>query len=353
MGAAPDPLVPTLFHEPWWLDAATGGRYEQVIVRSGGRDVGRLPFLRSKQFGLTEFVLPQLTPFLGPAVDEGNGRAVQRADTRRRIIHGLLDQLPAHSRFHQRLSAGSNDPMPFVERNYGGDVDFTYEVPPNSDEVMWGHLRDKTRNVIRRAQENSQLVDLDPIAFSQLYEGNLRRRGLLFNYMWGAPALPVFEAAIARGRARLLGARDSSGNVVAATFVAWDHATTYLILTTRRPSTHGGIVSLLIWEAMKESAARGTTFDFGGVGTRGSVLFYSGFGGVVAPRYVVWRATRTFSALDFSARKARSLATKMLAPVTRWAAEAAPRVHQRERSFPSRHLLHEPTLCTLQAGLGH
>jgi hypothetical protein len=351
--SAVDPLVPTLFHEPWWLDAATGGCYEQVTVRSGGREVGRLPFLLNKQFGLTECVLPQLTPFLGPAVDEGNGRAVQRRDTRRRVIHRLLEQLPPHSRFHQRLCAGSDDALPFVEQDFAGDVDFTYEVRPNSPEIMWSNMRDKTRNVIRRAQEHSELVDLDPVAFSRLYEGNLKRRGLLFNYMWRTPALPVFEAATERRRARILGARDSNGNLAAATFVAWDQATTYLILTTRRPDAHSGIVSRLIWEAMKESAERGTTFDFGGVGTRGSILFYSGFGGEVAPRYVVQRASRAFRAVDFSIRKVRSIQTKLLGPLIRWSADEARDVEELwGRGALAGNALPQSALWTPQAGLG-
>jgi hypothetical protein len=37
-----NPLVPTIFHEDWWLEAATGGRFEVAEVAAGGRVVGRL-----------------------------------------------------------------------------------------------------------------------------------------------------------------------------------------------------------------------------------------------------------------------------------------------------------------------
>jgi hypothetical protein len=48
-----DPLTPTIFHEPWWLEAASGGQYEEVTVSSGGRTVGRLPFVRRKSLRFT------------------------------------------------------------------------------------------------------------------------------------------------------------------------------------------------------------------------------------------------------------------------------------------------------------
>ncbi len=38
-------------------------------------------------------------------------------------------------------------------------------------------MRDKTRNVIRRAQEKTELFDVEPDAFCALYEANLQNRG--------------------------------------------------------------------------------------------------------------------------------------------------------------------------------
>src|SRR4029077_10244739 len=68
-----NPLVPTIFHEDWWLEAATGGRVEVAEVASCGRVVGRLPFHKTKWLGLTLIRMPELTYFLGPAIDDGEG----------------------------------------------------------------------------------------------------------------------------------------------------------------------------------------------------------------------------------------------------------------------------------------
>lgn len=312
-----DPLIPTIFHEPWWLEAASRGRYEEVTVRSGDRDVGRLPYLRERRLGMHECILPDLTPFLGPAVDEGEGRAVQRLIRRRRIIHELLDKLPPHSRFRQRLHGGSADALPFLEYRFSSDAEYTYEIAPAPCEALWVNVRDTTRRVVRRAGERSTLIDIEPSLFQHLYETNLRRRGKTFNYMWDNGATPLFEAAIARGRGRLLAARDAAGRIGAGIFFAWDHRTTYLLLSTRSPGAHSGLMSLLIWEAIKQSAAVGRVFDFGGVGTQGSFLFYAGFGGEATPRIVVQQASPIFRMADLTMRKMRSASGKLIAPIVR------------------------------------
>src|ERR1700676_4096959 len=77
-GARINNLVPTIFHEDWWLEAATGGQFEVVEVVTGGRIVGRLPFHKTKRFGLAFIRMPELTYFMGPAIDEGEGSSNTR-----------------------------------------------------------------------------------------------------------------------------------------------------------------------------------------------------------------------------------------------------------------------------------
>ena len=302
-----DPLNPTIFHEPWWLEAATGGRYEEVTVSSGGRVVGRLPYLCKERFGMKACVLPELSLFLGPAVDEGTGGTVSRNLRRGEITRDLIEKLPPFVFFYQRLHRDIPDALPFIQHGFTTEAVFTYEVAPAPEEAIWRGMRDKTRNVIRRAQEQTELVDLEPEAFCSFYENNLQRRGKSSNYMYQSNACPIFEAALSRGRGRLLGARDADGNVLAAIFYVWDEDVTYYVLTTRAPDTHNGVVSRLIWEAMRESAAHGRIFDFAGIGTYGSVLFYAAFGGEVRPRFLVQRATPLYGAVRYSLAKSREL----------------------------------------------
>jgi hypothetical protein len=315
------PLVPTIFHEPWWLDAASSGQYEEVTVSSGGRTVGRLPFVRRKSLGFTICEPPELTHFLGPSVDEGNGGTVSRNLRRGEITRDLIEKLPSFQHFYQWLHRGIPDALPFIQHDFTVEATFTHEVPPACEGAIWRNMRDKTRNVIRRAQEQTELVDLEPAAFSRLYDANLQRKGQSFNKLMKANSQSVFDAALSRGQGRLLAARDKAGTLLAAIFYVWDESVTYYLLTTRAPETHNGVVSRLIWEAMRESAAHGRTFDFGGVGPKGNILFYTAFGGKVRPRYLVQRIRPVFGAMRFSAMKSREVIQRLQSHLPRAACE--------------------------------
>ena len=301
-----DPLNPTIFHEAWWLEAATAGRYEEATVSSGGRVVGRLPYLRKQRFGLQACVMPELSLFLGPAVDEGNGGTVSRNLRRGEITRDLIEKLPPCALCYQRLHRDTPDALPFIQHGYTTEAVFTYEVAPDSEETLWRKMRDRTRDLVRSAQEQTDLVDLEPEAFRSLYRSNLQKRSKS-DYLDRSNALPVFEAALSRGRGRLLGARDARGNILAAIFYVWDDDVTYYVLTTRTPDMQNGVVSRLIWEAMRESAAHGRTFDFAGLGSFGSVLFYAAFGGAVHPRFLVQRTTPFYGAVRSTLAKSREI----------------------------------------------
>jgi hypothetical protein len=306
-------LTPTVFHERWWLDAVTGGDYREASVRSGNKVIGRLPYQCRRYAGMTECILPQLTPLLGPAIDDGDGRETVRRQIQRTVTLDLLDQIPACSRFRQRLHGGIPDTLAFLERGFRTETEFTHLVAPAPVDQLWKNVRDTTRRVIRRAGDQGRILDLDPGDFTRLYIANLRGRGKSYNYMWQSSIQPALRDAIDRDRGRLLGAEDATGKIVAAIFTLCDDRVTHLVLTTRSPDSHSGQISKLIWQAMKSSAEQGRTFDFGGVNTAGSAFFYANFGGFTQPRYLVHKETSVFNLLDFSRRKLLSLRGRMAA----------------------------------------
>lgn len=307
-----DPLTPTIFHEPWWLQAATGGRYDEVTVSSGGREVGRLPFVCRRHFGFVSCALPQLTHFLGPAVDEGTGGTVSRNLRRHQITRELIEKLPRFDNFYQLLHRGVPDALPFLQQGFDASPHFTFEIAPAPEATLWSNMRDKVRNVIRRAQEQSEVFDLEPDTFYNFYTANLETRGQEHNYLFTSQATAAFEAAVSRQRGRLLGARGADGTVLGAVFYVWDDAVSYYMLATRRPGSSNGIISRLIWEAIRSAAAGGRIFDFGGVGVLGnSVLFYTAFGGEVRPRYVVRRASPVYRSVREALAFSRGILPKL------------------------------------------
>ncbi len=290
-GPVPDPLAPTVFHQPWWLDAVTGGDYAEATVSQSGQMIGRFPYVMSPILaGHHVCSMPALTHFLGPAIDGGTGAACNRVLRRAQITRDLLAQVPKSSGFWQVLHRGTNDALVYQEMGYEAAVQFTFEVAPDAADVLWRNMRDKTRNVIRRAGEQHSVADLDAAAFAALYTDNLARAGTRSRYK---PALieRVCQAATSRAQGRVIAARTADGELAASVFYVWDTQAAYYLLSTRRTDAGNGAVSLLLWQAMQDVAARGLIFDFEGVVTSGSSLFFTGFGGVVRPRYVVSRFT--------------------------------------------------------------
>jgi hypothetical protein len=303
-------LAPTIFHEPWWLNAATQGRYAEVTFSLGGQTVGRLPYLLKRRLGMNACELPDLTHFLGPAVDEGTGGIGTRALRRMQITRELIRQLPKADYFLQRFHRGTPDTLTFLNEGFRTDVLFTYELEPAPEKTIWQGMRDKTRNIIRRAEEQTELVSLDPAEFIRLYDSNLAARSLVNHSFSPQSGAGVFNAALERGQGRLLGAKDKSGQVVAATFFAWDTEVTYCVLTTRTPDAHNGAISRLIWEGIRDSAAHGRLFDFDGV-IESTILLYVGFGGQVRPRFNVYRTSLRYAAMRNGYMLARDSVRKL------------------------------------------
>lgn len=123
-------LTPTIFHEPWWLEAATRGRIDFAEATDGGRTVGRLPYMVNSRYGLTSSNMPTLTHFLGPGIDDGGGSEANRYVKRNSITQELIRKLPQLSSFRQKMHRGICDALPFQAQGYGVQVQFTFEIEP-------------------------------------------------------------------------------------------------------------------------------------------------------------------------------------------------------------------------------
>ncbi|GLS19957.1 hypothetical protein GCM10007874_29740 [Labrys miyagiensis] len=292
-----DPLVPTIFHEPWWLSAATKGRAEVVEVTEGGRTVGRLPYVMESRLGLHSSNMPTLTHFLGPGINDGAGSEPNRFVKRQSITRDLIQKLPQLSSFRQKMHRGVKDVLAFQAEDFQVTVQFTFEVQPAAHDVLWKGMRDKTRNVIRRAEESHRVSSaMAPEAFFRFYATNLKAKGENANIDF-ATCEDVARKALDRGRGHFWAAMDEKGTPKAAVFCVWDAKLYYYMLSTRAPDSGNGAIPLLIWNAMKSAASMGLVFDFDGVANAGSILLYSGFGGMTSPRYIVMKSSAFYKTL--------------------------------------------------------
>lgn len=290
-------LAPTVFHQPWWLQIASAGAYREITVSRGGRLVGRLPYVQSRtRLGLVTLRMPALSHVLGPALaPQYGGDNFPRSLKQMSILEALLAQLPRAAHISFRLHGGLKDTLAFEVAGFTSKACFTVEVPPLPPDVLWRQMRDKTRNVIRRAQEKLVVTDsCTPTEFFAFYEANLKLRGTR-NVYDRVVAHALMTECLARGCGRVLEARDAAGRLQAAVFTVWDECAEYYFMSTRSAEAHNGAINLLIWEGIQHAVARNLIFDMDMLHVVDhavpNLLLLTGFGGKLAPRYFVQRSS--------------------------------------------------------------
>jgi hypothetical protein len=147
-------LSGTLFHEHWWLSAVTGDNFREVTETAGGRLVGRLPFILARRKGFKVMEMPPFTRVLGPIVEAGIGKPQTRMLRRFHIVGRLLDQLPDAHYFRQLLDVDNHEVQAFLDRGFQLSIENTFRLDcrVNGPEEVWANMRDKTRNLIRKAE---------------------------------------------------------------------------------------------------------------------------------------------------------------------------------------------------------
>ena len=282
----PDLLPPTIFHQPWWLTAATGGGYAVAVVMQSGRTIGSFPYVLRPLAGRHAVCgMPGLTPFLGPALDDGTGAACNRTLRRAQTTRELLAQAPPCSGFLHRLHRGTTDTLVYQELGYQTAVQFTFEVAAAPPDALWHGLCKRLRAALGQWETCYRLNVIDDSAL--FTGGRLAVDGCTASDR--AVLESLCRAAIGRGQGRIIAAETLAGSIVAAMFVVWDTQAAYCVLTARRRGYGEDVVAFLLWQAIRHSAARGVTFDLDSRSTAAAPDLLAGFGGHVSPRYVVSR----------------------------------------------------------------
>lgn len=272
----------SLFHQPWWLSVVTRGRSQEAVVTHEGVVVGRMPYFVRRRRGWLFSEMPPFTRTLGPVISVANGRSRPHP----KIVGKLVEQLPRVHVFRQVWHPVITEALTIQTSDFRLGLQYTFRLQCCGGAAqLWKGFRDKTRNVIRRAQERYTVrVVTDPADFVRFYGSNLRQESNreefdVFPALW--------ESCTERACGHIQAAVDAAGTPVAMVFLAWDDEAMYYILSTRAEGADNGAISLLLWQGMQQAAERGLIFDLDGVSSAGRAQFLSGFGGSLLPRLVV------------------------------------------------------------------
>jgi len=176
-------LPGSLFHEYWWLEAATAGRFLEVRVRHGDHLAGRLPFCVVKRNGLRHLCMPDFTHVLGPLVNSGDGKQQTRMMNRLSTVESLIKRLPPFDSFNIVTDASLDDGLTAVDglafQSHGFRVgyQFTFHLDCRADlKILQAGMESRVRQNIRRAEERFAVETVDdPHRFISFYLDNLRK----------------------------------------------------------------------------------------------------------------------------------------------------------------------------------
>ncbi len=295
---APD--VP-VFAQVWYLDAcSTGGAWDVVLARDGGRVVAALPFFYKQKGPFRYATMPPFVKWLGPYLLPEFRGVLKKEHV---LLEELLRQLPALAAFKQNLSPTVANWLPFYWQQYRQTTYYTYRLHGLQDlaQVEAGLNRNVRRN-IQKAREQVRVVhDLSIEQFYRVNKLSFDRQGLTMPYSWVQFA--QHDAALAANRARqLFFAVDAQDRIHSAAYLIWDKQAAYYHLSGDDPALReSGAGILLIWEAIRyTSEVLGLPcFDFEGSMLPAVERIRVQFGAVQTPYFFVWKYnSRAFELLE-------------------------------------------------------
>ncbi len=283
-----------IYHQDWFLDAATDGRWGEARVVDGGHLVGRLPYALETCAGATVSRMPSLIRTLGPEIPTLAGKSATVLRRRLEIAHALIDQLPPVADFYQVFDPRITEAVAFTQRGFGVNLGYAFWLERGRTEAeLLDAMTAEPRRHLRKAAGQFSIVQLDDIAeFCRFHDANL---GGNKNFHGSKRMQRLLEGVIGHRAGMLLGARSGQGELVAAIGIIWDDLAVRNYVGSRQHGS-GGASLLLLWEAMRIACRRGLAFDFDGATSPGMFEFLWGMGGTLVTRLRVRRSTLSFKA---------------------------------------------------------
>ena len=291
----------SIFHQPWWLDAATGGNWNLAVVKNGHEVIGEMPFILERKGIWSICTMPPLTRTLGPVIkpkheDAGEPEWCHRMN----VTCELMSQIPECAHFHQLMDTRMSEAEAIAFSLHGFDVSVAYTMEmagERSENDIWRGLRRNTRNWVRRAAEQLTVEEIgEADAFVDFYDANLAARKR--HNVYGSDIMRrLLAEALHHKAGTLLGAYADDGSLTAEAALVWDNRAVYYFLSSRRANAHSGAISLLIWNGMRIARERNRIFDFDGISTAGILEFLTGFGGHLVRRFEVERMRTDYGVL--------------------------------------------------------
>jgi hypothetical protein len=310
-----------VFHYSWWLKIAADS-FDVLAVRDqSGSLIGGIPLPRLRRSALTLMHSPHLTPYLGPIFDLSvAGSACDRLYLMRSHGEALARSIKSFDSFRCIAGACAPDLQGFLWAGFTVGLGYTFRFSAACSPACIAEGMTRTHNQkLMKAERLGVTVNHEDSVEDLIALNNMtmERQGISPPYPPGL-VRRLWEAASARGNARLYVARTREGTPAAALLTFNDKRTTYQIVSGVNwalRDLQGGYA--VLWRAIQDALASGQAFDFEGSALRGVETYYRRWGPTAVP---VWRLEKSGTwrgaLVQYLIRRREAAAKRVSSPVS-------------------------------------
>lgn len=282
-----------VFSRDWWLDTVCGEKKWDVLsIEKKGRIVATMP-LYIPIDGIVS--MPCYTQTMGPwfAPLSDDTKYTTALGYRQSLACRFTEQLKAYSLFMQNFSHEITDWLPFYWAGYIQTTRYTYLLKNiRNTDMLQNRMSQNIRRNIIKAKEHHRITVQSGIptdSFLDIQEKTFERQGLT-NKQDPDILKRLIEVCRRRGQGDVFGGYDENGQLHAAAFVVWQKSAAYYIAGGGNPTLRSsGAHSLVLWEAIRQTARHTDTFDFEGSMIQGVERFFREFGAIQTPYFTISR----------------------------------------------------------------
>lgn len=295
------PYTNSVFEQPWWLELVAPGKWKETLIEEKGEIVGRFVYVYDKG----KIYMPELTQTLGPWICE-RYRQFQAGNRQfgrqKEIISEMFSQLPEYKSFNMVFDSANEYILPYRWLGFHYSPAFSYRINDLSDiDVLYSRLHKTAKKNIKSARNKTEIVVEDSPdnilnLLDKTYEAQSRRTpgDREFKEM-------VINGALARGKGKVILAKDADGNLHSGAFLLYDEKVCYYLLGGSDSAYRSsGAQSLVLWEAINFASKVSKAFDFEGSNVESIEKFFRQFGGSIVTNYRIVRQPLIFDCLDLA-----------------------------------------------------
>lgn len=282
-----------IFLTAGWLDAIADEANWDVALIGQHNDVQAfMPYFHKRKMGFDIITMPPLTPYLGPWIHYPEGqKQASRLSYEKKMMDALIAKLLATDRFIQYFHPAVTNWLPFRWKGFEQTTRYTYILPDLSDMyAVYDGLQGNIRREIKKAEAQlsvTQVGEVDTLFRLLKDDFALKKEKLPISKKY---LTDVFNAMRAKGCCAVFNAMDAEGNTVSSVFIVWDRQSAYYLAGAVLPDAKTtGVMSLLLWEAIRHSSKVTKAFNFEGSISEPIERFFRAFGGVQTPYFEIRR----------------------------------------------------------------